>query len=296
VNIVLRGEDGSEYTIVDGAILGRVESADIVISDPKVSRQHAKFAAQDGRFGVEDLGSSNGTKLNGQKISGSVELSHGDTLSIEHIALRVIIDGAELEDDDATVIGLTDDATVIGQAAPDLSAVPGSWVESESADSTQFMVAGAESSEVSVPRQSLEPHLILLDEQGGIAEALGLEGSSGEQTWEIGRAEQCDIQLSEPTVSSRHAQLVCEGGKWRVVNLVSSNGILVNGEKRLSAYLADGDLIGLGRAKLVFYSSSSTSNQKDPNPKEDSAGGSSGSKVGVIVAVLVIVIAVIAAL
>ena len=295
MNIVLRGEDNSEYVIADGCILGRVESADLVIADPKVSRQHAKFSLQDGKASVEDLGSSNGTKVNGQKISGPTELGHGDTISIEHIFLRVIVDGAELEEDDATVIGHnTDDATVIGRAAPDLSAVPGSWVESETADSTQFMAAGSESSQVSVTRQSSEPHLILLNEQGGIAEALGLEVSSGEQTWEIGRAEQCDIQLSEPTVSSRHAQLVCDGGKWRVVNLVSSNGILVNGEKRLSAYLADGDVIGLGRAKLVFDSPDSKSVNK--GAKQDSASGSSGSKVGVIVAVLVIVIAVIASL
>jgi len=294
VDIVLRGDDSSEYVIADGCILGRVESADLVIADPKVSRQHAKFSLQNGQASVEDLGSSNGTKVNGQKISGPTELSHGDTISIEHIVLRVIVDGAELDEEDATVIGHTDDATAIGQAAPDLSAVPGSWVESETADSTQFMVAGAESNEISVTRQSSEPHLILLDEQGGIAEALGLEVSSGEQTWEIGRAEQCDIQLSEPTVSSRHAQLVCDGGKWRVVNLVSSNGILVNGEKRLSAYLADGDVIGLGRAKLVFYSSDSK--PVDKSSKQDTAGSSSGSKVGVIVAVLVIVIAVIAAL
>jgi pSer/pThr/pTyr-binding forkhead associated (FHA) protein len=136
--------------------------------------------------------------------------------------------------------------------------------------------------------------LIVLDEQGGIAEALGLDTESNEQTWEIGRAEQCDIQLGESTVSARHAQLVLEQGKWRVVNLVSSNGILVNGEKRLSAYLADGDVIGLGRAKLVFYSSDSKSVSNGPT--QDAASSSRGSKIGVIVAVLVIIIAAIAAL
>jgi len=295
VDVVLRALDGSEYQVSETAILGRVEPADIVISDPKVSRQHAKFTVTDDALQVEDLGSSNGTRVNGVKIDQVTSLSHGDAISIEHLIFTVVIDGADLPEEDATVIGHTDDATVIGAQSIDLKNVPGSWVEADSADSTQFITpAAASASATAVPRQSSEAHLIVLDEQGGIAEALGLDAESNDQTWEIGRAEQCDIQLGESTVSARHAQLVLEQGKWRVVNLVSSNGILVNGEKRLSAYLADGDVIGLGRAKLVFYSSDSKS--VDKGSKQDSGSDSSGGKVGVIVAFLVIVIAVIAAL
>jgi len=295
VDVVLRALDGSEYQISEGAVLGRVEPADIVIADAKVSRQHAKFSIDQGGIQIEDLGSSNGTRVNGVKIAQVTSLSHGDSISIEHLVFTVVIDGADLPDEDATVIGHADDATVIGMQSADLKNIPGSWVEADSADSTQFITPAAASESVeAVPRQSPEAHLIVLDEQGGIAEALGLDAESNDQTWEIGRAEQCDIQLGESTVSARHAQLVLEQGKWRVVNLVSSNGILVNGEKRLSAYLADGDVIGLGRAKLVFYSPDSKTVNK--GSKQDSVSGSSGSKVGVIVAVLVIAIAVIASL
>jgi pSer/pThr/pTyr-binding forkhead associated (FHA) protein len=295
VDVVLRALDGSEYRLSEGAVLGRVAPADIVISDAKVSRQHAKFSIDEGVIQVEDLGSSNGTRVNGVKIEQAASLAHGDSISIEHLVFTVVIDGADLPDEDVTVIGHTDDATVIGAQSTDLKNIPGSWVEADSADSTQFIApSAAPESALAVPRQSSEAHLIVLDEQGGIAEALGLDAESNDQSWEIGRAEQCDIQLGESTVSARHAQLVLEQGKWRVVNLVSSNGILVNGEKRLSAYLADGDVIGLGRAKLVFYSSDSKSARKGPKP--DAASGSGGSKIGVIVAVLVIIIAAIAAL
>jgi pSer/pThr/pTyr-binding forkhead associated (FHA) protein len=295
VDVVLRALDGIEYRVSEGAVLGRVAPADIVIPDAKVSRRHAKFSIDEGVIQVEDLGSSNGTRVNGVKIDQATALSHGDAISIEHLVFTVVIDGADLPDEDATVIGHADDATVIGMQLADLKNVPGSWVEADSADSTQFITpAAAPESAAVVPRQSSEAHLIVLDEQGGIAEALGLDTESNEQTWEIGRAEQCDIQLGESTVSARHAQLVLEQGKWRVVNLVSSNGILVNGEKRLSAYLADGDVIGLGRAKLVFYSSDSKSVSNGPT--QDAASSSRGSKIGVIVAVLVIIIAAIAAL
>jgi predicted component of type VI protein secretion system len=54
-------------------------------------------------------------------------------------------------------------------------------------------------------------------------------------------------------VSARHAQLIHDGGRWRLVNLVSANGIFVNGEKRLTAYLSDGDELRFGMATLKFH-------------------------------------------
>lgn len=295
VEVVLKASDGTEYTVSDGAVIGRVEAADIVIADPKVSRQHAKFKLDGGALVIEDLGSSNGTSVNGAKIQAETPLAHGDTVSIEHLSFRVVVDGAELEEaDEATVIGAVgDDATVIGAPAPDLSNVPGSWVESETAESTQFLSPEQSAEQgVQVVRQSLEPHVILLDDEGGIAEALGLElGDSDSQQWEIGRGDQCDVQLAESTVSTRHAQLVCEGGKWRIVNLISSNGIVVNGEKRLSAFLSDGDVIGLGRARLVFFGPSRASKISSSRPKDTESGVNKIGLLAIVIAVLVAAIA-----
>jgi pSer/pThr/pTyr-binding forkhead associated (FHA) protein len=292
VKVVLKSSEGAEFTVSDGAVMGRVDGVEIVIPDPKMSRKHAKFTLVDDALTIEDLGSSNGTCVNGIKIQTPTLLNHGDTISIEHLAFRVVIDDAELpEVDEATVLGaVSDDATVIGAPMADLSNVPGSWVESNSGDSTQFLNAeqSAEQS-IQVERRSPEAHLVLLDSQGGVAEALGLDvNGEGNQQWEIGRGDQCDVQLADSTVSTRHAQLVCEAGKWRVVNLISSNGILVNGEKRLSAFLSDGDVIGLGRAQLVFYG---------PIKSAQKTGGSSGKKgsntvmlaaVGVVIAIAAI--------
>lgn len=56
VEVVLKASDGTEYTVSDGAVIGRVEAADIVIADPKVSRQHAKFKLDGGALVIEDLG------------------------------------------------------------------------------------------------------------------------------------------------------------------------------------------------------------------------------------------------
>ena len=74
---------GSEHPVHGELILGREHStADLVIPDPGVSRRHARIQAHNGTVIVEDLGSSNGTYVNGQRISGPVELGAGDELQL----------------------------------------------------------------------------------------------------------------------------------------------------------------------------------------------------------------------
>jgi FHA domain len=74
---------GSEHPVDGDLILGREHgSADLVLDDPGVSRRHARVLANRGGIVVEDLGSSNGTYVNGCRISGPVELGAGDELQL----------------------------------------------------------------------------------------------------------------------------------------------------------------------------------------------------------------------
>jgi pSer/pThr/pTyr-binding forkhead associated (FHA) protein len=74
---------GREHPVHGELILGREHpSADVVIPDPGVSRRHARVLPHDGTVVVEDLGSSNGTYLNGHRITGPVELAAGDELQL----------------------------------------------------------------------------------------------------------------------------------------------------------------------------------------------------------------------
>jgi hypothetical protein len=82
---------GSEHPLDGELILGREHStADLVIPDPGVSRRHARVLAHNGEITVEDLRSSNGTYVNGHRISGPVELGTGDEVQIGDtiVALR----------------------------------------------------------------------------------------------------------------------------------------------------------------------------------------------------------------
>jgi hypothetical protein len=81
---------GTEHPLHGELILGREHpTADLVIPDPGVSRRHARIHPHNGTVIVEDLGSSNGTYVNGHRISGPVELGTGDELQIGATILGV---------------------------------------------------------------------------------------------------------------------------------------------------------------------------------------------------------------
>ena len=68
----------------------------------------------------------------------------------------------------------------------------------------------------------------------------------------VGRSRECDIQLADPNVSRRHAELRQEGTTYWVVDLGSTNGTEVNGRRLKRAKLRDGDTITFGSTDAVF--------------------------------------------
>jgi Protein of unknown function (DUF3662)/FHA domain len=68
----------------------------------------------------------------------------------------------------------------------------------------------------------------------------------------LGRSKECDIRISDPNVSRRHAELRQEGSAYWIVDLESTNGVLVNGRRQKRAKLDDGDTITLGSTDVVF--------------------------------------------
>jgi hypothetical protein len=68
----------------------------------------------------------------------------------------------------------------------------------------------------------------------------------------IGRSRECDVQVADPNISRRHAELRQEGATYWIVDLDSTNGLAVNGRRARRAKLQDGDTITLGATDLVF--------------------------------------------
>jgi len=70
-------------------VVGRAPDNAVVLQDDYVSSRHARFFAQDGRWYVEDLGSTNGTQVGGNRIANQVPLHVGTTVRLGKTLLEV---------------------------------------------------------------------------------------------------------------------------------------------------------------------------------------------------------------
>ncbi len=71
-----------------GATIGRSHSCDVVLDDPNVSRQHAEVRPRGGSWVLTDLGSTNGSRVNGRQLTAPEVLKPGDEIDIGTTALR----------------------------------------------------------------------------------------------------------------------------------------------------------------------------------------------------------------
>ena len=74
--------DGVAYDLSDGAVLGRGDQSDIQLEDSFASTSHARLVPQGDVVVLEDLGSTNGTYLNGEPLRGPQPLHVGDRIRI----------------------------------------------------------------------------------------------------------------------------------------------------------------------------------------------------------------------
>ncbi|MCX7800641.1 MAG: FHA domain-containing protein [Fimbriimonadales bacterium] len=209
---------GREHAIRPGRnAVGR--EGDIVLPDPRVSRRHAAIILEEGRVTLEDLGSTNGTTVNGQPLPPGQqrELQPGDKVAFGGVETAISFPGQA---------GATQQPpsrqTVALEAPP---------------------VAEAAASEPSPSEPPAPAYLV--------GDGLRLPLKPGPNSF--GRKAENDLRLPDPYVSGRHGLLeVDEEGVW-VTDLGSTNGTFVNGERvepNQRLRLSDGDLLKVGGLEL----------------------------------------------
>ncbi len=86
-------DDAFEVVVAhSGAEIGRAAECRIVIEDSEVSRHHARLSYDDARWTITDLGSTNGTAVNGEELSQPQQLSDGDIVTIHSYELTASIE------------------------------------------------------------------------------------------------------------------------------------------------------------------------------------------------------------
>ncbi len=225
---------GQFFPLPAAAVVGRGGECDITIEDPVLSRRHARIMVDpEGQvLRVRDLGSANGTFVNGTRVS-EASLRPGDELRLGTREFVVVgpeqgtLDRAEHED-----------ATVLADTR-------GGDSDTEPQD-PHTEVLGDD-----FPRGWLVEQTRVLGE--GVR--LALRGPS----CRLGRTEDNDLVIPDSSVSRAHATFTVDGPSWRIQDTRSSNGVLVNGQRVQAAVLCEGDVVKLGRASFVFSSAAAGS-------------------------------------
>ena len=91
---------GRVYPLVTDSVIGREPGLAVTLADPRVSAQHAELTYRHDQWWLRDLGSSNGTLLNGQPVHSVVAVRSGDVLQCAAVRLRFVapfVDPAELQ-------------------------------------------------------------------------------------------------------------------------------------------------------------------------------------------------------
>ena len=195
--------------------IGRLPENDVVIDNLSVSRKHAVIHCVRSGYVVRDLGSKNGTLLNGEKVE-SGELHGGDTISIGkyEIAFQVTTGEEECAD--------TLDQTVI---------IP------------RFHSENCTKQKTSVAEEEAFPKLYRASEQ----EEYPIEGNN----LVIGRGKESDIRLKGLFAPRVKVKIHKSGPDW-VMEAEGKKAVRVNGEKMEEKVLQEEDLIAIGSEEFVF--------------------------------------------
>ncbi|MBI2567376.1 MAG: GGDEF domain-containing protein [Candidatus Schekmanbacteria bacterium] len=97
--LVISGQDGDrEFEVRDEMVIGRDENADLPLNSRLISRHHAIIEEIGGNFRLQDLNSTNGTFVNGDRVADSIVLKNGDIIHIGEVIFKFVIrDPAESE-------------------------------------------------------------------------------------------------------------------------------------------------------------------------------------------------------
>jgi pSer/pThr/pTyr-binding forkhead associated (FHA) protein len=270
LKLIIEDDEGRKTVVPfvrEEITIGRQEGNTIRLTERNVSRRHARLMRQNGHVVVEDLGSSNGTRINGERISGQSQIKDGDLIQIGDYDLALQSDAAAAAAAGATMPPRSRPAPAAeessdsdGHSEPETEAdTPVHEEEPASAQSAEQrrhstaiikmdQVEGNRNRKVQDIDAEEAPRLVVVS-----AELKGQEYACIRTEMKIGRTDDNDIVIDHRSLSRTHAKVVREdNGEWRILDMQSANGLTVNGESYAQAPLNNGDVVELGHVKLRF--------------------------------------------
>ncbi|RKH33862.1 FHA domain-containing protein [Corallococcus praedator] len=279
LKLIIEDDEGRKTVVPfvrDEITIGRQEGNTIRLTERNVSRRHARLVRLNGHVVLEDLGSYNGTRINGERVAGQLPLKEGDLIQIGDYDLALQVEGAAATA--APTGAITAKVPASRRAEPDDeddAPAPAASQDDEEEDEdgaedgdehdhtppsaemrrNATSIIRMDQMEADRPRKvervpdDEQPRLLVLSP----TEFKGQEYDCNRTELRIGRTSENDIALDHRSLSRTHAKIVREEtGEWRVIDMQSANGMTVNGESYAQATLSHGDVIEMGHVKLRF--------------------------------------------
>src|SRR5437870_12527789 len=232
--------DGREYVITGASLVfGREAGCDVVVSGKDVSRRHAEIVQTPRGYLLVDS-SANGTFVNETRVEGQRILQRADVIRIGDEQFRFYADVVPAPPAPSAPAGPPPGPAVSApQAAP--QAPPGA------SERLRDTMHGLEP----VPRPPQAGSLASFLVKSGTLKGQRLQVRT--PVANVGRADYNDLVLADGSVSTSHATLQRREGVWVLVDLDSTNGTFVDGERvHGESPLAPGAAVRFGDVQLVF--------------------------------------------
>ena len=283
MKLIIEDDEGRKTVVQlvrDEITIGRQDGNTIRLTERNVSRRHARLVKENGNVLIEDLGSYNGVRVNGEKITGRMRIKEGDLVEIGDYDLGIQgkIDAPAMTPAAGSPRPPTIPPGALKAARP--ATFPPQHVTSPA-------LAIQEPMEKTVPRadkpappimtpnpsaggataiirvsdiNKAAPQVEVRDlERSQMPRLVGLAGPfRGKELYlmrtevKFGRTDENDIVADHQSVSRAHARFVLDEGQWKVIDNESANGVRVNGDAYAISSLKPGDVVELGHLKFRF--------------------------------------------
>jgi pSer/pThr/pTyr-binding forkhead associated (FHA) protein len=216
--------------------IGRVDGNTIRLTEQNVSRKHARLTLRNGVLSLEDLGSYNGTSLNGSTLSDAATLKDGDVILIGDYRLGIQEEKVAQAEPPAA-----------RQVEPPPAAAPVVQDALEGQPTIPISTMAAQAALTELPARLVVTSRLMS----------GTEFVLDRLSLVLGRTPENDIILNHKSISRHHAKIVREGERYVILDLESANGVRVGGREHDRVELQAGDVIELGEIRLRFITGDS---------------------------------------
>ncbi|MBS2021701.1 MAG: FHA domain-containing protein [Deltaproteobacteria bacterium] len=277
MKLIIEDDEGRKTVVPvvrDEITIGRQDGNTIKLTERNVSRKHARLWKDTGSLVIEDLGSYNGVRVNGDKIAGPTPVKEGDLIEIGDYDLGI---QGKFEASSAPPPSKPATPPVAKAAPPATSSPKITPVQPAPAPVAAAPApapapapmdgggpvggSGGATAIVNINKlMQSAPDIEARDlAKNEMPRLVGLAGPFRAKEFylmrsvvKFGRTDENDIGIDHQSISRQHGKFQLEAEGWRVYDNKSANGIKLNGEEYAASSVKPGDTIELGHVKFRF--------------------------------------------